>query len=399
MEIQIILPHKRARPIHCAVRRAPVIAIRLAALIILLIPVAMNAADDDDLALITKDMGISLWDESFTIRTGIGYDDNVFLNNTQLRGSPFFINGLDMTILRLPVDAWEYDFFVTGDDIRYWRDVGVGSQDLWLGVAKVQRSFGDDWQAGATFSYAYQAQVLDLLTSEGALSHAPTKVIGNTISLRPFVRRTLGTNYWVELQAEGTRQFYGAPAFSYWSAGPKITLGRSYGFHSDVALSYAILDQPFDTESREALNGASLAGPRLAYLTQKVELLWRHHWDEKHVWANTARLGFDSIDDNGSGYFNYYRSGCSDELDYNAHGWTITALASFQYYDYPYQTADDPALDKLYETGFTLNLHVEKHLTKWLGLFAEYEFEHTFSNDSVEQYAVNTIKGGLLWDF
>jgi hypothetical protein len=360
---------------------------------------AVRAANDDDLQLFGKDLGVSLWDESFALRTGAGYKDNVFLNDTPTRGSPFFINGLDATVFRLPVDGWEYSFFMTGDDTRYWRNIGVDSEDLWLGGARIQKSIGDFWEAGSSLSYAYAAQVLDLLTSEGLPSRTPTKVIGNTISLRPYARRTVGTNYWVELQAEATRQFYGQPAFSYWRAGPKIILGRSYGYRSDIALSYAVMDQPFDTEPRAASDGSPLAGPNLAYLAQKVELLWRHHWDAKRVWESTTRVGFDSIADNGSGYFNYFKYGCSEQLDYHAHGWTVTAMASFQYYDYPHQTADDPALDKLYETGVTLNLHVERNVTKWLKLFAEYEFEHTFSNDSVEEYAVNTVKGGLLWEF
>jgi hypothetical protein len=46
-----------------------------------------------------------------------------------------------------------------------------------------------------------------------------------------------------------------------------------------------------------------------------------------------------------------------------------------------------------------LNLRLEKNVTGWLKLFAEYEFEHTVSNDFVEQYVVNTFKGGLLWQF
>jgi len=358
-----------------------------------------RADDTNDLAALTRDLGISLWDKSFSIRNGVGYDDNVLLDNARVRGSGFFDNGLDATVYRLPLGAWEYYYFLSGDDLRYWRNIGVGSQDNWIGAAKIDRVFSDDWKAGATFSYAYQDQILDLLTTEGVTAKTPTKVIGNMLSLRPFLRRNLGSNYWVELEAEGVRQFYGSPAFSYWRAGPRISFGRDYGFHSQISLSYGVFDQPFDNEPRAAANGTNLPGARLEYLTQRAELLWRHHYGASHTWESTVRLNFDSVNDNASGYYNFYRYGASAELDYEAHGWKITAQGDLRYYNYPHQTADDPELSALYETGFTASLHVERRITKWLKLFADYEFEHTFSDDSVEEYAVNTFKGGLQWEF
>ena len=56
--------------------------------------------------------------------------------------------------------------------------------------------------------------MLDLLTSEGLPALSPTKIIGNMASVRPFLRRTLGSNYWLELLARITRaNFYTRACF------------------------------------------------------------------------------------------------------------------------------------------------------------------------------------------
>ena len=99
--------------------------------------VRAQTTNEDDLELLTKDLGVSLWDESFTVRSGAGYDDNVLLDDTRVRGC-FLLSTTALTaamVFRLPIDNWDIDFFVTGDDYRrYTRDIGVGSQDLldWL---------------------------------------------------------------------------------------------------------------------------------------------------------------------------------------------------------------------------------------------------------------------------
>jgi hypothetical protein len=380
------------------------------AIFVLLSMGRVSAADDkDDLELLTKDLGISLWDESYSVRTGVGYKDNVLLEESDARQSPFFINGLELTIFRLPVDPWVYYFFMTGDDIRYWRNVGVGSEDLWIAAAKIRHDTGSGWQEGVTASYAYEAQVLDLLQNEEVTTAttgptqsnlAPAKVIGNTILLRPYVRKELfGTNYWLELQLEGTRQFFGAPAFSYWLAGPKILLGRNYGQHSEVSLGWSIEEQWFNGETQVDSSGNDIPGTQLAYWKQKVELASRHYWDAKRAWESTTTLNFEIAHDNGSGYFNYYRYGAAEQLDFEKRGWKVSASASFSDYEYPNQTVNDTAGTQLYQTGVTLNLRVERTIVTWMKLFAEYEYEKAFSNEFTEHYRVNTVKGGASWEF
>jgi hypothetical protein len=355
---------------------------------------------EDNLELLTKDLGISLWDETVSIRNGIGYKDNILLDESNPKKSPFFVNGLDATVFRLPIGFWTYYLSVSGDDIRYWKDVGVGSEDLWLVAGKAKYDSGNGWQEGVTVSYAYEAEVLDLLTGEGITGMTPAKVNGNTITLLPYVRRDLfSSNYWAQLGAEGTRQFLTSPGFSYWCVGPKFTLGMNYGHRSEISASYALYDQPFNGEPDIDLDGNDIPGTDLVYFKQKAEAYWRHNWDKDRLWSNTTKGGYEWVHDNGSGYFNYRRYFASEQLDYDGSGWTITALATFEYYLYPDQTVNDTPGTELYQTGLTFDLHVERKIVRWLKLFADYQYEKAFSNESTEHYRDNTVKGGVSWEF
>jgi hypothetical protein len=367
----------------------------------------LSDKDLDRYLLKDVDLGVSLWDESYGLRAGVGYKDNVLLDHTDPKASPFFTSGLDITLFRLPADDWEFYLFVTGDDIRYWQPIGVGSEDLWAGGAKLQRDLGGGWLAGITASYAYEDQVLDLLNNNLVVgSFAPAVVIGHTITLRPSLRRDLGTNYWVELELEGTRQFFDAPAFSYWRAGTKFTVGKSYGHHSEITLSYDLFGDLYDSEAEADPDGNDIPGTQLREIHQEEDLAWRHYWDEKRRWESTTKLSFEYCRDIGTGYYDYFRYWASEQLDWRGRSWNVRARAELVHYDYPYEEAEDltdpnnPIPTGVWtQTGYTLNLRLEKRVLTWLKLYMEYEYEHSLSNQSATHYQVNTITGGAQWDF
>jgi hypothetical protein len=359
----------------------------------------LDKEEKEDLALLSQGLGVSFWDESFSVRNGVGYNDNVLLDAENPNRSPFFLNGLDATILRLPIDDWGLSLFVSGDDIRYWRDVGVGSEDNWLTGGKAQWSFAPEWQASFLASYDYGAQVMDLLSGLGLGEQAPTKIIGDTITLKPAVRRDLGTNYWIEMQFEGTRQIYDSPAFSYWRYGPRVVLGRKYGHRSDITVSYGVFNQPYDNESQVEPDGTEIPRTDVRCWLQRFEVAWHYYWDKKLEWENITRLNFDMNGDNGPGYFNYRRYAAAEELDYNRAPWKLSASAGLQYYHFPYQQVSDTDLSNVYQSDLTLNVHVERQVIRCLKLFVDYQYEHTYSDDPTEHYVVNIVKGGVSWEF
>ena len=63
------------------------------------------------------------------------------------------------------------------------------------------------------------------------------------------------------------------------------------------------------------------------------------------------------------------------------------------------ETVSVTDLAKRRSTEWGLNLRCERRLSGFLRIFAEYDHVQTISNLALEQYAVNTVKGGLMWTF
>jgi hypothetical protein len=370
-----------------------------AAVLVFLISPVSHVAFADELDKLAKELSISLWDKSYGLRTGVGYKDNVLLSHSQPRSSPYVTSGLDIEWFRLPADGWQYYFLVTGDDIRYWHDIGVGNEDLWTSVANIKKDFGNDWKAGLSALYIYENQVVDISGDAVNGLVSPMKIIGHTATINPSLRWNLGANYWIELAWGATRQFLSEPADSYTRLGPKITLGRSYGNRSQFTVNYEFFDQRYDHAGDTDPSGNEIPGTTLWELRHRVELALRHNWDAKRLWQTTTKLTFDYNRDNGSGYYDYYKYGLSEQLYYHAKTWEIKGTAAVAHYYYPLQNVDIATRLRWHKTGLVLNLRGEKHLARWLKLFTEYEYEHSISNRTLDDYGVNTISGGVQWDF
>ena len=79
--------------------------------------------------------------------------------------------------------------------------------------------------------------------------------------------------------------------------------------------------------------------------------------------------------------------------------WEISAEAKFAHYEYPVQTVSLTDLAKRRSTEWGLNLRCERRISRFLKIFAEYDRTQTISNVALDQYVVNTVKGGLNWTF
>src|SRR5947209_6029949 len=73
-------------------------------------------ACQDDLHAMTNDLAAAAPDPPITIRTSVGYKDNISLRHVYARGSPFVRDGLDVDLVRDFSADSRILFFVTGDD-------------------------------------------------------------------------------------------------------------------------------------------------------------------------------------------------------------------------------------------------------------------------------------------
>jgi hypothetical protein len=363
---------------------------------------AASATLTNDLELIPEDQSLwkesFLWDKDVVLRAGFGYKDNVLLAPSSPVGGAFFTSGLDLTIFRLPLDGWEVNFSLVGDDVRYFNSPGgLNGEDLFLASGQLQKYFSEVWRAGLELRYSYVDQVLQELVVTGGVQAVQAK--GNTLGARPFVRRDISTNWWVQLEAPLARDWWQAPLDSSWKLGGQAVLGFSYGHRTQFSLSGGGFYIPHDEWlARDAL-GNEIPGRKLSLWKEVAELRWDQHWDSDRRWSSATRLGFNYSRDNGGGFYDYYRYYVLQDLHFHTKYWEAKASGGLSYYDFPVQTIDVPPAPTLHLTTVNASFRLERQLYKTIRAFGSFEFEQTTSNDPASEYQVKTYAGGVSWEF
>jgi hypothetical protein len=354
-----------------------------------------------------------LWDKDITLRGGAGYKDNVLLSPSSPHGSAFYTSGLDLLVFRLPLDGLAFNLAMTGDDVRYARAVdGVEGEDSFLATAQIQKPFQEQWRSGLELKYLYLDQVAQELIQTGGVRTVVAK--GHTLGVRPFIRRDLATNWWVQLEFPVSREWWQSPLDDEWKFGAQAIAGRSYGFNSQAALTYGGLYISHDDWLAREADGMEIPGTTLALWQQNAELKWEHHWDAAQLWRSTTKLGFQYTQDNGSGFFDYYRYSLSEEVRFGTKNWEIKGSAAVSYYDFPVQPSEipPPLVDfptqpvqpttpgsKLQLTTLNLAVRVERRVYNSFRLFGAYAYERVLSNQSDSEYTANVVSGGVSWEF
>lgn len=348
-----------------------------------------------DLASLTNEFKISLWDTTADLRGTFGYKDNVGLANTNRQGSAFWDTGGDLTSIRLPTHAWIYSFFVSADDRRYFLGDTSQSEQVILAAAQASRSFHDDWSAGGGVNYFFQNQILDL--TAGLTNQAPiTQITGHNFTGRGFVRKQFKP-FWVELDLMGGRGLMSAPLDNFWQAGPRLSLGRKYGNGSDLTFNYQWSHEFFDTRTEVSTAGYAEPGTSLEFNSQTVDATWHQVWDKDKHWHTYLGTGYGLNQDNGGGYFDYSQYWICPKIQYQNAGWTFSASFRADYYDYPIQTIYPGSSELRRKTGLGAAVHAEKQLTRKIKLFADYAYDESISDEDTDNYNCNTVSLGLEW--
>ncbi|HWI55728.1 MAG TPA: hypothetical protein VNZ22_00775 [Bacillota bacterium] len=342
------------------------------------------------------DLKIPVWYKTVDLRGSFGYKDNVLLSPTAPKASPFWDSGLDFILYRLPTHGWQFNLFLTGDDVRYFNAVGVENEQSLIVAAQLAKDWGNHWKSTLGTLYSYQNQVIDTSTTE--TTNAVTQVLGHGIGGRAMVHRDFEKN-WAEVELALTRQYYARPLDDLWQEGPRFILGHGYGHGSDVTLSYQIMQVQYDTRPQIDLNGAPIPHTGLAFTPQTLEVALQHNWDAKQHWRTVTRLGLEVNQDNGPGFFDYNFYRASQKLGYRAKTWAADGQVRVGYYDFPLQPVSGTDASKRYKTLWSVSLHGEKNLTKSLKLFANFVHDESLSNLGGDNYQANTVSGGVDWQF
>jgi hypothetical protein len=336
------------------------------------------------------------WSNTYNVRSWFGFKDNVLLGRNAAMESPFIAGGLDALLWRLPVNGWEYLFLATGDYIRYLPGEEVNKEVTLIAQAQIKKHFAESWTGGTGFEYIYFDQVFDNSTLERDL--ASIQVQAHGLTLRPSVRKEFKKN-WLELELPLSRQDFKEIIDDYWEGGPKVTWARQYGGKSEFSLSYELNNRFHDTREIRSADGSRVPGTHLEFLQHEIAAGVRHHWDQAQHWRTVTRAKLERNQDNGSGYYDYWRPQLSQQIRFQTKTWQVKTEAKISYYHYDFQPISETDSSARRKTNLLLGLRGERTLFNSLKVFAEYEHDRSISNLDFDGYKANTIMAGVDWEF
>jgi len=339
----------------------------------------------------------TIWDKTINLRGSFGYKDNVVLSKNNPESSAFWQTSAELMLMRLDAEnGFTFTLFASGEDRRYFSAESIDKEQNLIAQAKLDWIFQPDWETGITFNYSYLNAIFDASATEDIFETLLVK--SHRISAAPYISRDLPWNSTLELEFNIERQFFNLPLDDYWEFGPHLTWKKRYGHHSEFDLSYSYHQRPYDTRTELTLGFDPVPNTSLQYTQHELEATLNHSWDEHRYWRTRSRAGAVLNQDNGTGFFDYTRYRLSQRVGYYRKTWQATLEGKVLDYDYARQTVFGTGeVRNLWE--YVIGFHAEKNLLKKLKVFADTEHEWVKSNNSIEEYQVNTYMAGVDWEF
>lgn len=340
---------------------------------------------------------LNVWDYLVTIRTGVGYRDNVLLSHSEPVGSSFFAGGAEVFVSRIALDGPQFFFYASGDVNQFFDTQAITNEALAFARAEVKQDLGSRFEASLAGEYLFQDQVLDLSITE--TNRTALLVMGHTVAARPALRRDFSDRFYAGIEGLASWQVYQTDLDDFREIGVKPAAGWRYGHRSEVGLSYQPIWRTYENEEALDASGQPIPGETRAFVQQDVRLTWRHNFDAERHWRGMARVGFKHNEDNGGGYFDFNRYSATLQLRHQSSNWALWLEGGLAYYRYTTQTVSetDPSLRR--QLNVTASINCERRLTRFLKLALSYEYQQTLSNNALETYSVNTVIGSLWWEF
>ena len=339
------------------------------------------------------------WEPVFSVRSGGGYKDNVFLSHANPQGSAFLSAGADLLALRVAPEGPQFSLFAGADTTHFLQP--SHHEATAFALAKVEQDFHRIWQGSFAVEYLYQDQFADVAFLDPGTNVAvrAAAIRSHMITARPAVELALPRELRLALELPVTRAYYNDLLDDDWRGGLKLALARDYGSKSELSTSYGPTWRWYDEDPALTSSGASIPGTQRERIQHEAQLTWRHHWDKPMHWRTTAKCGSRMVEENGGGYADHTQLFASVQVRYRCSGWEIAAAGGLRYYDYRRQTLSAMDARTRARTEWSAGINFERRLTKHLGLAVSLDHERTLSNDELESYSVNAVSGTLQWEF
>ncbi len=339
---------------------------------------------------------LPIWQQLTDLSLRAGYRDNVTLSSSSPEASPFVEAGLDAMVWRGLGERTRFEGMVLAEFRHYLSSDQVDGEQTVFGLAQVRHDWSEHWRGGEGFEYVYQDQVLDVSATEAELQ--PSRIRGHTFTGRSQLKRGLGGG-WMVVELAGTRQLYEELIDDYWEITPGIAWEWPVFEGLEMSLGYQYSHDWYDEDLALTVQGEPIPGVGREAGRHELGLTGRHYWGAERAWRLTWKLSGRVNRDGESGYYDYVRPQLSLRLRYRWGGWELEGGVRANHYDYREQWANEAEGEHRWRSELYCDLVVERRLTRRLRLFAQYDYERTFANRDVEEYAVSTVSGGLRIEF
>jgi hypothetical protein len=326
----------------------------------------------------------------------VGYNDNVSLSSANPEASAFLGVGADGILWREWGDGFELEAFALGEHRQYLDSEQVDKEQLFYGLVQLGRDWDATWHVDAGLEYFYQDQVVDVSATETNIQ--PSRIKGHTFTGRTRLKRALGEG-WLQLELAGTRQLFEELVDDYWEFAPRLEWTWPVRRELELSFGYQYVADWYDEDPALTSGGEPIAGSRREASRHELFMSARQYFGSDRRWRAILRLSGRINEDTTGEYYDYVRPQVSLRVRYRKSDWEVEGGLRFNHYDYGVQTVavGDPELRRRSEVYG--DVRVQRRVGRRLHLVAEYNYEQTFANRSLEAYTVNTVSGGVIFEF
>ena len=374
----------------CALGAAPFLALAEAA------STAANGGTSTELAAFLS--ALPKWSTSTSVAASYGFKDNLLLSFADEERSPFLRGSVELLLLRVPQDRFDFSFFAEAEGTHY---TSARTQD---DDAKIWVQAEPAYRVGETLKFAlpltgyYYDQVFDVSDTDVERLVAELKVTGMMVG--PTVRWDFHPSWWIEGQGVAQQKRYMDRVNDGDIGEGSVRLGWTRGSWFEARLSGTQRWRDFDSRAQYSSAGRELVDTHLKIAEREGEVRFDVTWDEAARWETTTRMSLLHYRDNGSGYFNYREEKIAHELEWNSEPWLVRIGGSASRIDFGVQTVglgiNPPARLRDEYAG---EFHVARKLNPRWTIFGGYTWERSRSNDSIASYTVNEGLLGVRWNW
>jgi hypothetical protein len=338
------------------------------------------------------------WNFSTAVKASYGYKDNLLLSFADEERSPFFRGNIDMLLLRLPQDSFDFSLYAEIESTQYTQGKSVKDDGrVWLRTEPSYR-FGDSVSIQMPVTGYYTNQVFDVSDTEVERLVAELKVTGLIVG--PVVRWDFHPAWWVEAQAIGHRKRYDDHVNDGDIGEGALRLGWQRGDWLKAQLAGAQRWRDFKSRTQYFASGRQAEGTHLKISEREGEFRVDVAWDEATRWKTSTAVSLLHYRDNGSGFFNFREQKIEHEVKWTSTLWLLRLTGSAARVDFGVQTVglgiDPPARLRDEYVG---EFYLERKLNDRWRVFSAYTWERSRSNDPVASYRVNEGLLGVRWSW